>query len=57
MDFHKLICRFKQFCGMRLVWQYAKLGVDALAPYVFLRIGNTILYVGLLYLPSILFIY
>ena len=27
MDFQKLISRYKQFGGMRLVWQYAKLGV------------------------------
>ena len=27
MDFQKLITRFRQFGGMRLVWQYAKLGV------------------------------
>lgn len=26
MDFKKLITRFRQFGGMRLVWQYAKLG-------------------------------
>lgn len=26
MDFQKLITRFRQFGGMRLVWQYAKLG-------------------------------
>lgn len=27
MDFHKLANRYKQFGGLRLVWQYAKLGV------------------------------
>ena len=27
MDFHKLTTRFRQFGGLRLVWQYAKLGV------------------------------
>lgn len=27
MDFRKLITRFRQFGGMRLVWQYARLGV------------------------------
>lgn len=27
MDFNKLITRYKQFGGKRLVWQYAKLGV------------------------------
>ncbi len=27
MDFTKLITRFQQFGGMRIVWQYAKLGV------------------------------
>jgi len=32
MDFKKLITRFRQFGGMRLVWQYAKL--DALWPAV-----------------------
>ena len=26
MDFQKLITRYKQFGGMRVVWQYAKLG-------------------------------
>jgi hypothetical protein len=26
MDFKKLISRFHQFGGMRLVWEYAKLG-------------------------------
>lgn len=26
MDFHKLITRYKQFGGAKLVWQYAKLG-------------------------------
>ncbi len=26
MDFKKLISRFRQFGGMRLVWEYAKLG-------------------------------
>lgn len=26
MDFKKLITRFRQFGGFRLVWQYAKLG-------------------------------
>ena len=26
MDFQKLVSRFRQFGGMRLVWQYAKLG-------------------------------
>lgn len=26
MDFHKLISRYKQFGGLRLVWEYAKLG-------------------------------
>jgi len=27
MDFHKLISRYRQFGGLRLVWQYTKLGV------------------------------
>lgn len=27
MDFHKLISRYRQFGGLRLVWQYAKLGL------------------------------
>ena len=27
MDFDKLTTRYKQFGGLRLVWQYAKLGV------------------------------
>lgn len=27
MDFRKLITRYKQFGGMRLVWEYSKLGV------------------------------
>ena len=27
MDFHKLLSRYKQFGGLRLVWEYTKLGV------------------------------
>lgn len=32
MDFHKLITRYKQFGGLRLVWQYTELG--ALGPAI-----------------------
>ena len=27
MDFHKLISRYRQLDGLRLVWQYTKLGI------------------------------
>lgn len=29
VDFNKLITRFRQFGGLRLVWQYTKLGATS----------------------------
>lgn len=37
MDFQKLTSRFKQFGGVRLVWQYAKLGVLPVVVKSFVR--------------------
>ena len=37
MDFHKLTTRFKQFGGVRLVWQYTKLGVLPVVVQEFFR--------------------
>lgn len=37
MDFHKLTTRFHQFGGLRLVWQYTKLGILAVVVKGFVR--------------------
>ena len=37
MDYNKLISRYKQFGGLKLAWQYAKLGVFTIVVKGFVR--------------------
>lgn len=40
MDFDKLTARYRQFGGMRLIWQYAKIGVLPVVVKAFVKCGK-----------------